>query len=337
MIKMITKTGEKGAIFEHCNFCDYIASSKYKWDRHILTDKHQMIKMITKTGEKGQKGADDNKSNFFCECGKVYKHQSNLCRHKKTCIIHEKKISNISNNSKINNEISINDKDKSQTNECQMVDSDLNDISGVGVTKNILINLINQNKQLQDLIIKQSEEHQKQINELIPKLGNNNVINSNNKFNVQIFLNEKCKDAISLDKFINSIEISLSNLLISKNKGLVDGITTIFMENMNKLSLYERPVHCTDVKRETLYIKNDTWEKDEDKKIIKNAIKRISKKQSQNICKFKENKPNFMNNAQDKDEFIDVVKMITEPIEDKEDKVIKSICKNVYVNENILS
>lgn len=326
---MITKTGENGASFEYCKKCDYIASSKYKWDRHILTDKHQMIKMITKRAKTGEKGAYDNKSNFFCECGKGYKHQSNLCRHKKNCIILEKSIS------KINNEISIND--KSQANECEKFDVDLNDISGAGMTKNILINLINQNKQLQDLIIKQSEDHQKQINELIPKLGNNNVINSNNKFNIQIFLNEKCKDAISIDKFINSIEISLSNLLISKNKGLIDGITTIFMENMNKLSLYERPVHCTDVKRETLYIKNDTWEKDEDKKIIKNAIKRISKKQSQNICKFKENKPNFMNNAQDKDEFIDVVKMITEPIEDKEDKVIKSICKNVYVNENIVS
>ncbi len=326
---MITKKGEKGAPFECCKICDYVASSKYKWDRHLLTDKHKMIKMITKKGEKGQKGADCNSCSFFCECGKVYKHQSNLCRHKKTCIILEKSIS------KINNEISIND--KSQANECENFDVDLHDISGAGMTKNILINLINQNKQLQDLIIKQSEDHQKQINELIPKLGNNNVINSNNKFNIQIFLNEKCKDAISIDKFINSIEISLSNLLISKNKGLVDGITTIFMENMNKLSLYERPVHCTDVKRETLYIKNDTWEKDEDKKIIKNAIKRISKKQSQNICKFKENKPNFMNNTQDKDEFIDVVKMITEPIEDKEDKVIKSICKNVYVNENIVS
>ena len=317
---MITKTGEKGAIFEYCKDCDYNASSKYKWDRHISTDKHKMIKMITKTGEKG---ADDNSSCFFCDCGKVYKHQSNLCRHKKKCIIRDKSIS------KINNEISLNNQNDNS-------DIDLNDISGTGMTKSILINLINQNKQLHDLIIKQSEDHQKQINELIPKIGNNNVINSNNKFNIQIFLNEKCKDAISIDKFINSIEISLSNLLISKNKGLIDGITTIFMENMNKLSLYERPVHCTDVKRETLYIKNDTWEKDEDKKIIKNVIKRISKKQSQNICKFKENKPNFMSNAHDKDEFIDVVKIITEPIEDKEDKVIKSICKNVYVNENIV-
>ena len=319
---MITKKGEKGANFEYCSECDYIASSKYKWDRHISTGKHKMIKMITKKGEKGAKGADDEPSVFFCECGKNYKHQSNLCRHKKTCSFNVKSIAKIDNDISMNNILE--------------TDLSLNDISGGVMTKNILINLINQNKQLQDLIIRQSEEHQKQINELIPKLGNNNVINSNNKFNIQIFLNEKCKDAISIDKFINSIEISLSNLLISKNKGLVDGITTIFIENMNKLSLYERPVHCTDVKRETLYIKNDTWEKDEDKQIIKNAIKRISKKQSQNICKFKENKPNFMNNAKDKDDFIDVVKIITEPIETKEDKVIKSICKNVYVNENII-
>lgn len=322
MIKNDNKKGEKMEKGAYCEKCDYFACSNYKWERHILTDKHKMIKMIKKGAKKGAKGADSDQASFLCDCGKKYKHQSNLCRHKKTC---SSFISNFN--------IQIQDRNKTISTDQVIELSD--DISGTAfVTKDVLLNLLNQNKQLQELIIKQSEDHKKQINELIPKIGNNNVINSNNKFNIQIFLNEKCKDAISIDKFINSIEISLSNLLVTKNKGLIDGITTIFMENMNKLSLYERPVHCTDMKRETLYIKNDTWEKDEDKVIIKNAIQKISKKQSQNICKFKENKPNFMTNSKDKDDFIEVVKIITEPIEDKEDKVIKSICKNVFINED---
>lgn len=139
-----------------------------------------------------------------------------------------------------------------------------------------------------------------------------------------------------MDAFIKSIEVSLSNLLLTKDKGLADGISNIFIENMSKLSLYERPVHCTDAKRETLYIKNDTWEKDENKTMIKDAIQKVSKKQTQNITKFKEEHPDFMENQKAKDDFIEIVKATTECVDSKTDKVIRNICKVTQLNEKLI-
>ena len=117
------------------------------------------------------------------------------------------------------------------------------------------------------------------INNNILALSNNNTINTKNKFNINVFLNEKCKDAISIDQFIEGIEISLKNLLTTKDKGQSEGISNIIIENMNRLSLYERPLHCTDKKRETLYIKNSEWEKDDTGEQINKAIKKIETKQ----------------------------------------------------------
>jgi hypothetical protein len=209
------------------------------------------------------------------------------------------------------------------------------------LNQELIMKLIDQNKLLTDQNSKLTEmvvDQNKQITDIIPKINNatNNTTNintnCNNKFNIQIFLNEQCKDAISIEKFIKSIEISLQNLLITKEKGLAEGITNIFIENMNKLPLTQRPLHCTDIKRETIYIKNENWEKDENRDKLKNAIKRVSNKQTQNMNKFTEVKPNFMDNQQDKQDFIDIVKNVTEEIDDKGDKIIKSLCKNVYIN-----
>ena len=107
------------------------------------------------------------------------------------------------------------------------------------------------------MLIKENQELRSQIKELIPKVGSNNSVtnnnnNINNKFNIQIFLNEQCKDAINIKDFIESIKISLQQLEQIQNKGLVEGLATAILENIGRLSLYERPIHCTDIKRETL-------------------------------------------------------------------------------------
>ena len=120
----------------------------------------------------------------------------------------------------------------------------------------------NDNKEMREIIIKQHDhmvKQEKQISELIPKIGNNNVHTNiqNNKFNIQVFLNEQCKDAINMSDFVKSIEVSLQQLDYTKEKGFVNGLSSVIIENMNKLGLYERPIHCTDTKRETLYIKDD--------------------------------------------------------------------------------
>ena len=152
--------------------------------------------------------------------------------------------------------------------------------------------LITENNDIKNLLVNQQRQlleqqkqigiQQKQLGDMVPKIGNNitnnNTANIKQKFNINIFLNEQCKDAINMNDFIKQIQLTLDNLDFTKNNGLTEGLSNIFIENMNKLSLYERPLHCTDNKRETLYIKdNDSWEKDKNKNKIKEAIKSLKK------------------------------------------------------------
>jgi hypothetical protein len=188
--------------------------------------------------------------------------------------------------------------------------------------KSMFLEMINENKELR-----------KTITEMIPKMGNNNNNNIKQKFNINVFLNEKCKDAISMDEFIDKIEVSMKNLLTTKEKGQVYGISNIIMENMNKLSLYERPLHCTDKKRETLYVKNNEWEKDDSKTHINKALKKVESKQLKNLNVWLEEHPNYMNNPIEQEEFAKLMSECGKSIDDGREKIIKKLCDNVYIEK----
>ena len=188
--------------------------------------------------------------------------------------------------------------------------------------KSMFLEMINENKELR-----------KTITEMIPKMGNNNNNNIKQKFNINVFLNEKCKDALSLDEFIDKIEVSMKNLLTTKEKGQVNGISNIIMENMNKLSLYERPLHCTDKKRETLYVKNNEWEKDDSKEHINKALKKVESKQLKNLNVWLEEHPNYMNNPIEQEEFAQLMSECGKSIDDGREKIIKKLCDNVYIEK----
>ena len=162
------------------------------------------------------------------------------------------------------------------------------------------------------------------------KIGNNNNNNINQKFNINVFLNEQRKDALTMEEFINKIEVSLSNLMLTKNR-INEGISNIFIENMNKLSLYERPIHCTDVKRETIYVKSEgengdlpKWEKDENNEKVKGAINKVTHLQHKNINKWTDNNPNWEDKSDLQDEYLQIIKKCTDDI--NENKVIKKLC-----------
>jgi hypothetical protein len=235
---------------------------------------------------------------FICECGKKYNYLSGLSRHRKTCKGEKKETAIIENEENVD-------------------------------YKSMFFEIIKKNNEFQDLLMKQSQ----QISELIPKVGN--TINSNNKqkFNINVFLNEKCKDAISMDEFIDKIEVSMKNLLTTKEKGQVYGISNIIMENMNKLSLYERPLHCTDKKRETLYVKNNEWEKDYSKEHINKALKKVESKQLKNLNVWLEEHPNYMNNHVEQEEFAKLMSECGKSIDDGREKIIKKLCDNVYIEK----
>ena len=168
---------------------------------------------------------------------------------------------------------------------------------------------------------------------MIPKMGNNNnnTINNKNKFNINVFLNEKCKDALSMDEFINKIEISMKNLLTTKEKGQTQGISNIIIENMNKLSIYERPIHCTDKKRETLYIKNDTWEKDSDRTHTNSMLKALQSQQFKAMKKWIQEHPNYMESEELKVEYMTLVNKCTSSLNEHEKKLLKNITAKIFL------
>ena len=165
--------------------------------------------------------------------------------------------------------------------------------------KDMFLKVMNENKEMRNIIMKQQE----QMIEILPKIGNitnnttNNTTHNNQKFNINLFLNEQCKDAINISDFIKSIEVSIDQLNFTKDKGLAAGVSKTIIENMSKLSLYERPMHCTDIKRETLYIKDhDAWSKDSNKDKIKKAIKDVSTKQFCALNNWTKENHDFQNN-----------------------------------------
>ena len=305
----------------HCVYCDYKCSKKSNFNRHLLTAKHKKLENTIKSNqneqlelEKEQKPIELKKeeevikqeiivNDFKCECGKVYKHYPSLWTHKKTCTFIE---------------------------DTQIVEKN----EGSNDYKDMILELVKENKEMRNMMV----EQQKTIGELIPKVGNNNSTTNNNtinqKFNINVFLNEQCKDAINMSDFIKNIEISLEQLDFTKTNGLEKGLTHAIMENMNKLSVYERPMHCTDVKRETLYIKdNDTWEKDKDKSKIKQVIKKASNKNYTALTNWTKENPDFMEDDDKQMFYAKAMSKLGKPLDGIDDKVIKHLCNNTKIKE----
>ena len=298
---MLTKKTKKNEINYICESCNYITCKKTDYNRHILTNKHKMLTHVDNKNEKNEN------IKFTCICGKNYKHRQSLGVHKKKCNL---------------------------LNECTSLIT-IEDKKEIIILKEDNKELKEDNKELKVMIkelIKENAKQQQQITELIPKIGNNNTINNNQKFNINVFLNEKCKDAINMTDFIKSIEVSLQQLDFTKHNGLVNGLSKTIMENMNKLSLYERPMHCTDVKRETLYIKDENeWSKDASKEKIKKAIKKASGKNYNALQDWKNENPDFLKNDSKTDYFTNTIRTIGKTGDGTEAKIIKNLCKETYV------
>jgi hypothetical protein len=300
-----------------CDNCDYECSKKSCWSQHLLTSKHKRANL----------GLMQANKEYICEgCNIKFAHQSSYCRHKKKC-----KDVNVDSNEDKNDNI--------EDNETNSQDAGASDVK---LLTNMVLEVVKQNQELMN----QNQELQKHMIELCKNgtnntlINNTNMTNSNNKaFNLNFFLNETCKDAMNIMDFVESIKLQLSDLEKVGELGYVEGISNIIVKNLNELDVTQRPVHCTDKKRETMYIKDeDKWEKDENNSKIKKAIKRVASKNQRLLPKFKEAHPDCGTyHSKYSDQYN---KIIIESVggsgdndAEKEEKIIRNISKNVVVEK----
>jgi hypothetical protein len=301
-----------------CEMCDFKCSKESNYKKHVDTIKH---KMVTEGNIKMPMGGQ---TSFSCVCGNEYKYRPGLARHKRTC----PKI----NMGSLSQACQDNSDTITETNKNE--DENIIVNTSNNVTKDeILLKLIKDNDEMMKIIKGQQE----QINTLIPKLGNTTNNNITNNFNLNLFLNEKCKDALNMSEFIDSLKITLEDLLFSKNNGITRGITDVMIKGLKELDIYKRPIHCTDIKRDIMYIKDeDKWQKDDNHRKMKNTILKIADKERNALQQWAVDNPDWIETEKKQIEYLTMVRSICEPIEnfDKyERKIVKNVGKEIIVDK----
>jgi hypothetical protein len=294
----------KNATSFYCQSCDFKCCKNSDWKRHLTTRKHIATdNILTNAAKSGAEGVNM----FMCECGKSYKHRQSLFSHRKQCKVMK------------NDELT---DDTQKSNEVEEI------------------------KEFMKYLMQENSEMKGMMMEVIKNgtiSNSHNTISTNNShnkaFNLQFFLNETCKDAMNITDFVESIKLQLSDLENVAEVGYVEGISNIIVKNLKKLDVTQRPVHCTDKKRETMYVKDEnTWEKDEENKKMHKVVKKVTDKNARLILKYKELHPDCMTyHSRYSDQYN---KIIVESMGgsgdnmfEKEEKIIQQVSKNVTVDK----
>jgi len=340
----------------YCKDCDVTCGRPFDWQRHISTNKHL----------RAQKNAPKIASKFICvDCDYECCKKSMLERHK---LSNRHKLREKSKNEQLPLDNSCDDivdtnKSSSQPNCAEISQPDF---------MSLISQLLNQNNELKNFIIEQAAEHKKETSEIVNKVieqtaehkketseifnkvieqtnkvldtvkpGNTtittNTNNNNQKFNINVFLNEQCKDAMNLSDFINKIEVSREDLENNAQLGFVGGISKIFLDNLRQLSINERPIHCTDLKRETMYIKDDDkWTKETGPAKLNTVIQRISQKSTRTLLDWKKVNPDYNDNDSEFSTRCIVIQRNSMAGQDRDtyySKVIHAVAREVIVNK----
>ncbi len=301
----------------YCVLCNYMCERKASLDKHYQTRKHLM-----------NSGQGDQLKQYICHCGKSYKHRQSLHTHKKKCII-------------VNAE---NEWDAPVVNkEFEEISQD--DLKEAVVTastsgfnfQELVVDLMKKNQELQETIIKQQEEHQKEIVDLIPMMGSNNHItnNINNKINLNVFLNETCKDALNIKDFMNSLHITIDDLELTKEKGLIESLNNQIIKSLRNMEIEKRPIHCSDQKRKIMHIKdNDQWQRDSNCEKLKTTIDNLAAKQLTHFSVWEKEHPEYMTSENGQEDYMQLVSNITKDVSSDDkgtQKIISSIAKEVSI------
>ena len=316
-----------------CKICDYKTNKKTNYDTHIKSTRHIKRTEETKGGQKSDAIQTLFNSNIFCSCGKQYKHRQGLWKHKKIC---NRSLGTLTDeeNIKLLNESGIKPHDEEDEDTGENVQLDIKANITAFCDKDLIMMLIKQNSELMEMLKNGTTSHSH---------NTTNHMNSHNKtFNLQFFLNETCKDAMNITEFIENIKIDVSDLENMGRVGYVEGMSNILIKNLNTLDVSKRPIHCTDKKREIMYIKdNNVWEKDDEQKNkLHKTIKRVSHKSIKTLPAYREKYPGcefaiskFSDNYNKM--IIEVMGGSGDNDVEKEDKIIQKVAKHITINKGI--
>ena len=300
----------------YCELCDYKCSKQSVFNKHLTTRKH------INNNDNNAKMSQKCPTLYECEfCPKIFKDRAGLWRHNKKC---------------------------NEDTQKQLEPPERNTDSAM------ILELLKQNQEFKQLMIDQSkqiqeqqaenQELQKQLIDAVKVSGshieNQTTINNNQKFNLNFFLNEQCKDAINMSDFIENMELDIEDLTETGRLGYVGGISRILINKLQELDIYKRPLHCTDMKRETLYIKdNDEWEKQTNsKEKMSKIINTVANKNCRNIPKWTEEHPGYeVFDSPENMEYMNMTQAVLGGFGEQEnkqfkDKIIKGVIKEVMVN-----
>ena len=312
----MTINSQNSSLKYNCESCYYSTNSKGDFNKHILSAKHTKM----------TKGDIESTKIHSCTCGKEFKYRQGLSRHKQTC------------------------KETADTSSIP------NNMSSIIENPSLVIELLKQNQEFKDLILEERREFQKIITdqsakmmELAGNMGgnnhhNNNTTNTNshNKFNLNVFLNEKCKDAMSLKDFVKNLEITMEEFIETGEIGFVDGLSQVMIQRIGDMDIHERPIHCTDLKRETVYIKDaEKWEKDANKEKFRKAVKGVAYKNERMRPKWYAEAPNVdILGSENCEKFFKYSAAAlggygTEENRAFEDKIMKNVLKEVTIDKQM--
>ena len=294
---------QKQAIEFYCKHCEYKTCKKINYNSHLSTDKHKRLTEDLQMRQKQAQNKLNQPETFICSCSNQYQHRQSLWKHKKKC-------------SFIKNELA------NETNQQQLVEYLLKENSEF---KQLMLE---QNKQMIDLAKKSAGHH------------NNNTTNNTN-FNLQFYLNETCKNAMNIMDFVSQLQVGITELEETGRLGYAEGISKIFINELKQINVNDRPIHCSDSKRETLYIKNNNeWNKEwQDKVILTNAIKHVAHKNMKQITEWKKDHTDYNDSkSKENDKYLQIVSesmsgSTKEETNKNYNKIIKNIVKETIIEK----
>ena len=294
----------------YCENCDYSTSKKSSYSDHLLSKKHNKSIICNNNLQKIC-------PKFYCEnCDKIYKDNSGLWRHKKKCII---------------------------INTPQTLLPTIEDLKSHDKQQELIEYLLKENSEFKQMMIEQT----KNMVEIAKNSGNNNnnttsnIVNNNN-FNLNLFLNETCKNAMNIMDFVNQLQVGIHDLEETGRLGFSEGIAKIFVNGLKQMDVSDRPIHCSDSKREIVYIKDkNQWNKEtEDKTLLTNAIKHVACKNMKQISEWTKDHPEYNDStSKQNDKYLKIVcesmsGSSKEETSKNYNKIIKSIIKETIIDKN---